>query len=55
MRPKPEDSVLRRSNATEKRYAVVFVRGLPNGQPQELEEIWRWALMRDDPKGDVFP
>jgi hypothetical protein len=33
----------------------VFVHGLPNGQPQELEEIWRWALMRDDPEGDVFP
>ncbi|HUE10004.1 MAG TPA: hypothetical protein VMQ54_03650 [Steroidobacteraceae bacterium] len=39
-----------------KRYAVVFVHGLAKKPaPEKLEEIWRWALMRDDPKGDVFP
>lgn len=27
----------------------------PMASPRKLAEIWRWALMRDDPKGDVFP
>jgi hypothetical protein len=42
--------------ASKKRYAVVFVHGLAKKPaPEKLEEIWRWALVRDDPKGDVFP
>jgi len=42
--------------APRKRYALVFVHGLAKKpSPEKLEEIWRWGLMRDDPKGDVFP
>ncbi|HEX7153389.1 MAG TPA: hypothetical protein VF618_18025 [Thermoanaerobaculia bacterium] len=39
-----------------KKYSVVFVHGLAKKPaPAKLEEIWRWALSRPDPKGDVFP
>jgi hypothetical protein len=39
-----------------KRYAIVFVHGLAKKpSPAKLEEIWRWGLTRDDPRGDVFP
>jgi hypothetical protein len=39
-----------------KRTAIVFVHGLAKKPaPEKLEEIWRWGLTRDDPRGDVFP
>ena len=39
-----------------KRCAVVFIHGLAKKPaPEKLEEIWRWGLSRDDPRGDVFP
>lgn len=39
-----------------RKYAVVFVHGLAKKPPPDkLEEIWRWGLERNDPRGDVFP
>lgn len=41
---------------TKKPAAIVFIHGLAKKpSPEKLEEIWRWAIERDDPNPVAFP